>query len=163
MEKPDKDFFCCPVFDATKWNEQTFTWENKQFIRGTMPQILHFSFPGLARRTMKKLWKQAADANAQPDREDFLILTHDLSAFKGEIFMPVTHPVPGADNVRFSGTYFTKVFNGPFTLVPHYENQMDIILSHRHMLAKRYFFHSTVCPLCDRKLAVNSIVAFAEI
>jgi hypothetical protein len=163
MEKPDKEIDCCPVFDAARWNDKTFIWENKQFIRGTMPQLLHFSFPGLKRRTLKKLWKQAVDAAAEPDRDDFLMLTHDSSPWKGEIYLPVTQSVPGADNVMFSGTYFTKVFEGPFTLIPQFEKQMDIILSHRNILAKKYFYHSSACPLCGRKHSPGSIVAFAEI
>jgi hypothetical protein len=161
MEKPDKEVTCCPVFDAAKWNEQMYTWENKQFIRGTMPQFLHFTFPRLVRRIMKKLWEQAAEA--EPDREDFLILTYDLSAWKGEIYLPVTHAVPGADNVVLSGTYFTKVFEGPFKMVPQYVNEMDILLSRRDILAKRYFFYSTACPICERKYSADSIIAFAEI
>ena len=60
------------------------------FIRGTMPQMLHFTFPGLVSRLMKKLWKQAVEASAEPDSEDFMVLTHDFSAWKGEIYMPVT-------------------------------------------------------------------------
>ncbi len=163
MEKTDKEYTCCPVFDAARWNDKTFIWENKQFIRGNIFQLLHISFPGMASRMMRKLWKQAVDASAEPDQDDFLMLTHDLSAWKGEIYLPVTRPVKGADNVMLSGTYFTKVFEGPFSLLPQYENEMDILLSHKDILAKRYFFHSSACPLCDRKYPVNNIVAFAEI
>jgi hypothetical protein len=163
MEKSGQNVTCCPVFDADRWNEQICTWENKQFIRGTIPQMLHLIFPGLFSRLKRKLWKQAVEASAEPDSEDFMILTHDLSAWKGEVFMPVTRTVPGADNVTISGTYFTKVFNGSVIMLPQYMNEMDILLSRKDKLAKRYFFSSSACPFCERKYAANSIVAFAEI
>jgi hypothetical protein len=140
-----------------------YTWENKMFIRGTIPQFLHYPFPGMVRRIMKKLWNQATEAGAEPEREEFLMLAYDLSPWTCEFYMPVKQFVPGADNVNLSGTYFTKVFDGPFSLVPQYINEMDIFLAQKDMLAKKYYIYSAACPLCERKYSVNSIVAFAEI
>jgi hypothetical protein len=40
---------------------------------------------------------------------------------------------------------------------------MDIFLAQKDMFAKKYYFHTAACPICDRKYAVNSMVAFAEI
>ncbi len=68
MDKQHKEVNCCAVFDPAKWNEKTHTWENKLFIRGIMPQVLHYPFPGVIRRIMKKLWKQAVEAGAEPTR-----------------------------------------------------------------------------------------------
>jgi len=163
MDKQNKEVNCCPVFDPARWNEQMYTWDKKLFIRGTMPQILHFPLPGMIRRIMKKLWKQATEAGAEPSQEDFLMLTYDLSPWQCEFYMSVTRSVPGADNVVLSGTYFTKVFDGPFSRVPQYINEMDILLTQKDMLAKKYYFYEAACPLCERKYAVNNIVAFAEI
>jgi hypothetical protein len=163
MDKQSKEVSCCPVFDPARWNEQKFTWENKMFIRGSTFQVLHYPLPGMIRRIMKKLWKQATEVKAEPIPEDFLMLTYDLSPWKCEFYMPVRHSVPGADNVKLSGTYFTKVFDGPFSMVPQYINEMDILLTQKDLFAKRYFIYSAACPLCERKYMVNSIVAFAEI
>ena len=163
MDKQNKDVYCCPVFDPAKWNEQMYNWENKMFIRGTMLQFLHFPFPGMIRRIMKKLWKQATEAEAEPEQSEFLMLTYDLSPWKCEFYMSVKQAVPGADNVQLSGNYFTKVFDGPYSLVPQYINEMDILLAQKNMLAKKYYFHEAACPLCDRRYEVNNIVLFAEI
>jgi hypothetical protein len=163
MDKPQKEVTCCPVFDPERWNEKMYTWENKMFIRGSMPQILHYPFPGMIRRIMKKLWKQATEAEAEPCAEDFIMLIYDRSPWKCEFFMPVTHEVPGADNMRLSGTYFTKVFDGPIKLVPQFINEMDILLAQKDILAKKYYFYFAACPHCDRKYTVNNIVAFAQI
>jgi len=163
MDKQSKEINCCPVFNPAQWNEKMFTWENKMFIRGTTLQILHYPFPGMIRRIMKKLWKQATEAEAEPIQEDFLMLTYDLSPWECEFYLAVTRSVSGADNVLLSGTYFTKVFDGPFSMVNQYILEMDILLTQKNMLAKKYYFYQTACPLCDRKYEVNSIVGFAEI
>ena len=163
MDKLNKEANCCKVFDPAQWNDKMHTWENKMFIRGTMPQILHFPFPGMIRRIMNKLWKLAAEAKAETKQEDFLMLTYDLSPWKCEFYMSVTRSVPGADNVSLSGTYFTKVFDGPYSRVPQYINEMDIFLTQNDMLAKKYYFHEAACPFCDRRYLVNNIVVFAEI
>jgi hypothetical protein len=91
------------------------------------------------------------------------MLVYDVSPWKCEFYMPVTKAVPGADNVGLSGTYYTKVFDGPFSQVPQYINEMDILLAQKDMLAKRYYFYSAACPICERKYVANSIVAFAQI
>ena len=163
MDKQNKEVYCCPVFDPAQWNEQMLTWENKMFIRGTMFQVLHYPFPGMIRRIMKKLWKQATEAGAETGQADFLMLTYDLSPWKCEFYMSVKQAVPGADNVQLSGTYFTKVFDGPYSMVPKYINEMDILLAQKDMLAKKYYIYSAACPLCDRRYEVNNIVVFAEI
>jgi hypothetical protein len=163
MDKPADEVNCCPVFDPARWNEKEYTWENKMFIRGTMPQVLHYPFPGVIRRIMKKLWKLATEAEAEPGQEDFMMLTYDRSPWQCEFFLPVTRVVPGADNVELSGTFITKVFDGPFSLVPQYINEMDIFLAQKDMLAKKYYFYTAACPICERKYSVNNIVAFAEI
>jgi hypothetical protein len=163
MDKLKKEADSCPVFDVARWNDKVYTWENKMFIRGTMPQVLHFPLPGMIKRIMKKLWKQAAEAGAESSQEDFLMLTYDLSPWLCEFYMTVTRSVPGADNVILSGTYFTKVFDGPFSLVPQYINEMDILLTQKDMLAKKYYFYEAACPLCERKYKEKNIVAFAEI
>ncbi len=96
MDKQNKEVNCCPVFDPARWNEKMYTWDNKMFIRGTMPQVLHFPLPGMIRRIMKKLWKQATEAGAEPGPDDFLMLTYDLSPWKCEFYMSVTQLCTGS-------------------------------------------------------------------
>jgi hypothetical protein len=77
--------------------------------------------------------------------------------------MLVNHEVPGADNVRLSGTYFSKVFDGPFNEVPQYIREMDIHLNSEGKLARKYYFYFTTCPKCAKKYGHNYIVGLAEI
>lgn len=154
---------CCPKFDPKPWDEITHEWQDKLFIKDHMPQFFHIPLPGVYPRTIGRLWKQARDAQAAPDAKEFLLLAHDPSPWRSDLYMLVTREVPGADNVRLSGTYFSKVFDGPFSKVPQYIREMDLLLFKQDKLALRYYFYFTTCPKCARKYGHNYMVAFAEV
>ena len=154
---------CYPKFDPKPWDEKVHEWQDKLFIKNSLPQFFHMPLPGMFRRTINRLWKLAQDAQAAADMKDFLLLAHDPTPWKSDLYMLVTHEVPGADNVRLSGTFISKVFDGPFSKVPQYIWEMDVYLSKQEKLARKYYFYYTTCPKCARKYGHNYIVAFAEV
>jgi hypothetical protein len=154
---------CCPQFDPETWDNQLHQWKDKLFIKDTIPQFLHFPWPATVRKTINRLWKQAQDAGAATELKDFLLMAHDASPWKSEFYMLVTRKVPHADNVKLSGTYFSKVFDGSFNKVPQYIREMDIYLTGQDKLAKKYYFYFTTYSKCARKYGHNYIVAIAEL
>ncbi|MCC6383489.1 MAG: hypothetical protein IT304_13360, partial [Dehalococcoidia bacterium] len=48
---------CCPQFDPTPWNEATFTWEGKRFVKDRVTSFLHIplNFGGVMKRNMKSI------------------------------------------------------------------------------------------------------------
>ncbi|WP_424279232.1 hydrolase, partial [Eudoraea sp.] len=36
---------CCPKFHPEKWNEKTFDWDHKKFIKATVPTFFHIPLP----------------------------------------------------------------------------------------------------------------------
>jgi hypothetical protein len=163
MTQNQKTEECCPEFDPKPWHDKTHEWQDKLFIRKSIPQIFHIPLPGFYGRAVGKLWKQAADAKAAPDLKDFLMLAYDPSPWKSELYVMVNKEVAGAENVRLSGTYVSKVFDGPFNHVPQYIKEMDIYLSGKDKFARKYYFYFTTCPKCARKYGHNYMVAFAEL
>ncbi len=154
---------CCPKFDPEPWDEKTHVWKNKPFIRDTIPQFLHMPLPWMIGKMITKLWKMAGDAGAAPDKKDFLWLTYDPSPWKSEHFIAVTKKVPGADNARISGTFISKVFDGPYNHAPKWIKEMDKYLEAKKKKAKKYYFYFTTCPKCAKKWGHNYVVVFAEI
>jgi hypothetical protein len=110
-----------------------------------------------------KQWKLAEDADAAPEIEDFLWLAYDPSPWKSEHYIAVTKEVPGADNVTLSGTFLTKVFDGPYHAVPKWIKVMDKFVADKGMKVKKYYFYFTTCPKCAKKYGHNYIVAFAQV
>jgi hypothetical protein len=154
---------CCPVFDPAPWDGTTHVWKGKPFIKETLPQLFHMPLPWMVGRMVGRMWKKAEDAGAAPDMKDFLWLATDPSPWKSENYIAVTREVPGAENVTLSGTFATKVFDGPYNAVPKWVAEMDRILDAQGKKAKKYYIYYTTCPKCAEKFGHNYAVAFAQI
>jgi hypothetical protein len=154
---------CCPPFDPSVWNEKTSMWTEKPFIRDTVRQVGHIPLPGSMQKTIGRMWQQAKDAGAQPEMKDFLLLAYDPSAWKSELYMTVTKDVPGADNVRLSGTFITKVYEGPYNGVPKWLKDMDAYVASQGKTTDRYYVYFPLCPECAAKTGHNYAVVFAKI
>jgi len=154
---------CCPRFDPTLWQERQFTWDNKLFIKDSIPTFLHMPLPLMVGGVMTKLWNKAKNADAAGDIADFICLVYDPSAWKSEFYMSVTKEVPDAENVRLTGTFLTKVFDGPYSAVPKWIKEMDEYLKAKGKQAKKYYFYYTTCPKCAKIYGHNYVVLFAEI
>ncbi len=154
---------CCPKFDPIPWDQQTLEWTDKNFIRDTIPQFLHIPLPGTIKKVMGKMWKQAKDSGADPEMKDFIAMAYDPSPWKSEFYMAVTKAVPGADNVQLSGTFLTKVFDGPYNAVPKWIKEMNKYVASKGRTNKKYYFCYTTCPKCARKYGHNYVVVFSEV
>ncbi|OFY67819.1 MAG: hypothetical protein A2V64_09290 [Bacteroidetes bacterium RBG_13_43_22] len=154
---------CCPEFNPKLWDYVTHNWNEKPFIRDNIRQFFHMPLPSQMGKIIGRMWKKAQDAGAAPEMKDFLLLAYDPSPWKSELYMSVTKEVPGAENVRFTGTFISKVFDGPYNHVPKYLNEFRRYLVLKDLKAKKYYFYFTYCPKCAKKYGHNYIVAFAEI
>ncbi len=161
MSKHDKE--CCPKFDPKPWDEKIHNWENKLFIKETIPQLFHMPLPLMVAKMVKRQWKKAQDVGAAPDIKDFLWLAYDPSPWKGEHYIHVTKEVPNANNVKLSGTFISKVFDGPYNSVPRWVEEMDEYLAKKKESPKKYYFYFTTCPKCAKKYGHNYVVAFAQV
>lgn len=154
---------CCPRFDPAPWDGKTHIWKDKPFIKETLPQIFHMPLPWMVGRMVSRMWKRAQDAGAAPDIRDFLWLACDPSPWKSENYIAVTRGVPGAENVTLSGTFVSKVFDGPYGDVPRWIGEMDKFLGKEGKKSMKYYFYFTTCPKCAKKYGHNYVVAFAQI
>jgi hypothetical protein len=103
----------------------------------------------------------AAKAAAKPS--ETLVLAYDPSPWKSELYMTVTKPVPGAKNVALSGTFISRVFDGPYDAVPTWIKEMESWLASKGTSAKKYYFHYAYCPNCSKKYGHNYVIAFAQV
>jgi hypothetical protein len=162
-EAPQGPEPCCPKFDPEPWDGRTHTWNDKLFVRDSVRQILHRPFPSSMKKTIGRLWQEAEGSGAAPKTEDFLLLAYDPSPWRSELYMGVTREVPGADNVRLSGTYISKVFDGPYNSPPKWIKEMDRFLELKGKKARKYLFYFTTCPRCAKIYGHNYAVVFAQI
>ncbi len=155
---------CCPEFEVKKWDDKTFYWDEKLFIKASVPTLFHIPLSSMISKNMSKLHNAAKDAHADiPDLKDALILFHDPSAFKSEMFYAVTKPVKGVENTTLSGRFIAGVFDGPYNSVPKHLKIMDKRMKEQGTPAKDYYIHYAYCPKCAQKYGKNYMILFAEI
>ena len=162
MKTQDQE--CCPEFQVDKWDNKTFTWDKKLFIKESVPTLFHMPFPPMIGKKMRKMCKLAEGAEADiPDMSDALVMFHDPSAFRSEIYYSVTKDVPGAHNTSISGTFEAKVFDGPYNAIPKHIKEMEGHLAKIGQEADDYYVHYAYCPDCAKKFGHNYMILFARV
>jgi hypothetical protein len=155
---------CCPELNVEKWDKKTIQWEQKRFIKVTMPTLFHMPLPSMLGKKMMKLHELAVKENATiEDVSEALILFRDPSAFKSEIYYAVTKEVPGADNCEISGNFESVVYDGSYNKVPVFMKEMDSYLKQTGKTAKDYYIHYAYCPKCAKNYGHNYMILFARI
>jgi len=154
---------CCPPFDPSGWDEKAFVWQDKRFIKGAIPLLFHIPWPPMIGRLMMRMWKMAQAADAAPPREEFLCLATDPSPWRGEYLIGVTREVPGIENVSLSGTFLTRVFEGPYSAVPRWIEDMEAYARSQGRSVRKHYFYYTTCPKCAKQRGKNYVVGFAEV
>ncbi|HEY9052867.1 MAG TPA: hydrolase, partial [Gammaproteobacteria bacterium] len=98
---------CCPRFNPEGWDEQELHFKDKLFVKATTRSLFHI--PVNMGSVFPETFKALENAQAQ-NMEQFIVLSHDPSAWRGEHYFAVTKDVPGQEMVKLSGDFMTKVF-----------------------------------------------------
>jgi len=154
---------CCPKFDPIPWDGQEIIWCDKLFIKDTVPQLFHIPLPGILPKKISAMWNKIEAAGAKPENKDFLMLMSESSQWKGEVYISVTKEISEAENIKLSGTYLTRVFDGAYNNIPKWIKEMESYVSQKGKSVKNYYFYHTTCPKCAQKHGHNYTVVFAEV
>ncbi len=150
---------CCARLDPAIWDDQTFEWNDKPFLKDHIRAFAHIplNFGSVMRRDHTAIER----AGAYPERP--LWLSDETSPWGSEIYVAVDRDVPNATLAKLSGTFVSKVFEGPYRNARKWIAEMR-----KHMEAKGrrmshlYFFYAT-CPKCARRFGKNQVVLFAQV
>lgn len=155
---------CCPEFHSEKWDKKTLSWNNKRFIKDSLPTFFHIPFPPTIWKKMTRMWKAVEESGAvAPNKEDTLVLFRDPSAFRSEIYISVEKDVPTENNVTISGNFASRTFDGGYNAIPKFIKVMDEYLAETGKKAKDYYIHYAYCPKCTQKFGHNYLILFAEV
>ncbi len=152
---------CCPRFKYKEWDKSKVTWKNKKFIKDSSINLFHI--PLNMSQVITRMWRRITQAKAEPPTQEWVMLSYDPSPWKGEHFASVTKEVPGAENVTISGTFLTKVFEGPYNNVGKWIEEMEKYVADQDEKIKKLFFFYTTCPKCAKFYGKNYTVAFAQV
>jgi len=152
---------CCPQFDPTPWQDKEITWTDKKFVKGTTTCFMHM--PLNMGSMMKKLWSKVEAEQAAPEMIDWIILSDEYSMWKANHYLAVSKEVPGLENTKISGTFLTKVFEGPYKNVKYWYKEMQNLAKRKEVEKNKIYFYYTTCPKCAKKWGKNYVIGFLQI
>ncbi|MHC4487390.1 MAG: hydrolase, partial [Planctomycetota bacterium] len=92
-----------------------------------------------------------------------VMLSDEKSLWGADIYIAVAKEVPGAEMAKVSGTFLTKVFEGPYKDIRNWIKEMEAYVeSKARKIEKMYFFYTT-CPKCAEYYGKNYTVILAKI
>jgi hypothetical protein len=156
---PNSETGCCPRFEPKEWEAQELHFDRKPFVRASTVGVLHvpLNMSSVFGRTLKAI--EAAHAGTG----GHFVLSHDDSPWRAEHLFAVDGAVPGADMVEVSGTFLTKVFEGPFSKTRAWCGEMEQwVRGQGRTIEKLHYFYTT-CPRCARHYGKNYVVAVAQV
>ena len=151
---------CCPRFKPEGWDGQELHFNDKLFVRAETRSIFHIplNMSSVFPRTFG-----AIEAQQARNEDDFIVMSHDPSPWKGEHYFAVTREVPGQEMVHLSGDYLTKVFEGPYKDAAKWEKEMQQFVASRGRTVKKTYYFYTTCPKCAKQYGENYVVAVSEV
>ncbi|MCX5998808.1 MAG: hypothetical protein NTU41_04255 [Chloroflexi bacterium] len=150
---------CCPRFNPEPWADKDVVFQDRLFLKDHVRTFLHIPL-GFG-KVMVKNMERIKQADALSDVP--LMLSQDTSLFGTDLYIAVSKEVPGARMERISGTFLSKVFEGPFKDAGKWARQMqDYVRSKGKEVKKMYFFYTT-CPSCAKFYGKNYTVVLAMV
>ena len=150
---------CCPRFNPEPWDKKEVTFQDKLFVKDQVRSFLHI--PLNFGKVMVKNTERIKEAGALAP-EPFM-LSDEKSLWGADIYIAVAKEVPGAEMARISGTFLTKVFEGPYKDVKKWVEEMKTYVKSKAREIKKMYFFYTTCPKCAKFYGKNYTVILAEV
>ena len=150
---------CCPEFDPQPWDGKEFTWSGKRFVKDRVRSFLHI--PLNFGTVMKRNVEAIEAANASPD--PMLVLSDENSPWGADVYLEVAKDVPGSTMATLSGTFLCKVFEGPYSGMRKWIQEMTAFVQSKGKQALKMYFYYTTCPKCAKKHGKNHVVILAQV
>lgn len=100
-------------------------------------------------------------ANAKT--EETIILANESSLWGVDVYISVSKQVPNVRMTTISGTFISKVFEGPYRNVPQWSKEMHEFAKSKDYTLKNMYFYYTTCPKCAKKYGKNHVVILGGI
>ncbi len=150
---------CCPRFDPGPWDEKELSWKDRKFVKDRVRSFLHIplNFGSVMIRNMQQI--EAAGAKA----DEMIVLSDENSLWGADVYISVSKDVPNAANVAISGTFLSKVFEGPYQHMHKWIEETKSFVASRGKQLKKLYCYYTTCPKCAKKYGKNYVVILAQV
>ncbi len=150
---------CCAKLDTKLWDGRVLEWKDKPFLKDHIRAFLHvpLNFGSVISRDHEAV----EGAEAYP--EEPIWLTDEVSPWGSDIYLAVDKDVPNATIERLSGTFWTKVFEGPYRKMNQWMREMDEYVAAKGGKSEKTYFYYATCPKCAKHYGANHVVLFAKV
>jgi len=150
---------CCEPFNPAPWQDREITWKDKIFVKDHITSFFHIPL-NMGKKVIHNV-ELIQKANAQAPQQ--LMLTDEKSPWGADIYIDVSKEVPGVQMTTLSGSYLTKVFEGPYNNAGKWAQEMTEYVENKGKSLKKLYFSYTTCPKCAKAYGKNYVVLFAQI
>lgn len=150
---------CCSRFNPEPWDGKVIQWQDKRFVRDRVRSIFHIplNFGSVMKRNLELIVQAGARSEASG------VLTDENSLWGADVYIEVTKDIPGAEMATLSGNFLCKVYEGPYSNMRKWiEDMKSFIQSQGRQIHKMYFYYTT-CPKCAKKYGKNYVVLLAKV
>lgn len=158
-EEKIKPTGCCEPFNPEPWQDKKIVWKDKIFVKDHVTSFLHIPM-NMSGKIVKNL-ELIEKANAKAPHQ--LMLTDEKSMWGADIYIDVLKDVSGAQMAVISGTFLTKVFEGPYQNAGKWAKEMEEYVKNKGEKIKKLYFSYTTCPKCAKAYGKNYVVLFAQV
>lgn len=155
----ESNFDCCPEFDPAPWDDKTFIWDRKLFIKDKVCTL--FYMPMNFGSVMKRLDRKIKAAGAIIP--DWICLSDHTSKWNMDLYLAVDKEVSGAENTTLTGKFYSKVYEGPFRDTEKWCKDFESIAVAKGYTIKKWYMWYTTCPKCAKKYGKNYVVVVGQI
>jgi len=155
---PINETGCCPKFNPKPWQGKEIIWDNKIFVKDRVASFLHIPL-NMGSKIVKNM-KLIEAARAKPAEQ--LMLCDENSLWGSDIYINVSKEVPGVQMATLSGTFLTKVFEGPYKNAGVWAKEMEGYVKSKGKTIEKLYFCYTTCPACAKAYGKNYVVLFAQ-
>lgn len=150
---------CCPRFNPVPWDEKTLEWKDKLFVKDKVFTFMHIpmNFGTVITRLMKKI------DNAGAKMPENICLSDHTSKWNMDIYVAVDQDVPGAENVRLSGKFLSKVYEGDFRDTGKWCEDFKQYADSKNLEIKKWYMWYTTCPKCAKAYGKNYTVIIGQV
>ena len=154
-----EDKICCPVFDPAPWDDTLFEWNNKRFVK---EKVRTFFYMPLNYGSVMKYFTRMLEFNTAKTPEN-ICLSYHRSLWTLELYMSVNKKIVGANNVKMSGKFYSRVYEGAYNESGKWSRDMEEQAQLKGLQIEKKFHWYTTCPKCAKKYGKNYVVIIAKI
>ena len=92
-----------------------------------------------------------------------IMLSDEKSPWSSDVYIAVNKEIPNTKTERLSGTFLTKVFEGPYRNTGKWVKEMKAYVKAKGREMKKMYFFYTTCPKCAKVYGKNYTVILAEV